>query len=98
MLLILTYVLVGIIQDFVLTLNWRYIAENRPVASAISAFGSSFIGLIVLYNILTRLNSHRSILAILAYTVGISIGTYLALKSEKFINRLGSSRKTKRIP
>jgi len=36
--------------------------------------------MVVLYNILNELDSQRSILAILIYSVGIATGTYLAMK------------------
>ncbi len=94
--ILVVYFCVGVVQDFILTLNWRYIAENRPFASAISAFLSSTVSLLVLYNILTAIKNDRSIFAIIAYTSGIGLGTYLALKSEKTMNHWHIS-KTKKV-
>lgn len=87
------YFLVGVIQDIILTLNWRYISENRATASAISAFMSAFISLIVLYNIITTLTNGRNFLAIIVYASGIGVGTYIAIRSEKLVNKFTTRKK-----
>ena len=70
----------GILQDFLLTLNWRYIAKNRVLPASMLSFLVTIVTMTVLYNILTRLDSQRSILAIFIYALGIGTGTYLGMK------------------
>ena len=74
------YFVVGIVQDFFLTLNWRFIAKGRAIAASIMSFLVTVVTMLVLYNILTRLDSERSLLAILIYALGIATGTFLGMK------------------
>jgi len=74
------YFLAGILQDFILTLNLRFIAKDKVIPAAISSFIVTVITLLVIYNILTQLEARRGIIAILAYALGIGIGTFLAMK------------------
>jgi len=46
------------------------------------------ISLGVFYDILTRLDTERSILAITVYSLGIAVGTFIAMKS-----KFGKSKK-----
>ena len=74
------YFLAGIVQDFLTTLNWRFIAkENMPLA-VLPSFLSTVVWFLVLYNILTRLDGERSLLAIIVYAAGIGIGTFFGMK------------------
>lgn len=76
----LIYFIAGIIQDFVLTLNWRYVAKDKTLPAVIFSFLAVVISLLVLYNILTQLDEKRTIPAILIYALGVSTGTYLGMK------------------
>lgn len=87
------YFLVGVIQDIILTLNWRYISEDRALASAISAFLSALISLIVLYNIIFTIADGKNFLAVLVYAAGIGTGTYIAIRSEKTLNKITNRKK-----
>ena len=70
----------GILQDFLLTLNWRYIAKNRVLPASTLSFLVTIVSMTVLYNILSRLDSERSIWAIIVYALGIGTGTFLGMK------------------
>jgi uncharacterized protein YebE (UPF0316 family) len=78
--LYLLYFVAGIIQDFVATLNIRYINKDRTTLAAFTSFLSTVITFIVIYDILTRLGTDRSLAAILVYAVGIATGTIFAMK------------------
>ncbi|MBI4708992.1 MAG: hypothetical protein HY764_02175 [Candidatus Portnoybacteria bacterium] len=79
-LFLIVYFLVGVIQDFLLTLNWRYVAKEKPLGATFFSFSTSVIGMVIFYNIVTRLDSDRSIIAIIVYSFGIAAGTFLAMK------------------
>lgn len=74
------YFLVGVVQDFLTTLNWRYVAKDKVLPAMIFSFLTTTVGMIVLYNIITQLDPNRSILAIIIYSLGITAGTFLAMK------------------
>ena len=76
----LAYFFAGVLQDFLATLNVRYIAKNKILAGMISSFLMTIVGLLVLYNILTSLDSESSLIAIIVYALGITLGTLLAMK------------------
>jgi uncharacterized protein YebE (UPF0316 family) len=76
----LVYFLAGVLQDFLGTLNMRYIAKNKIFWSVITSFLVTVVSLIVLYNILTSLDAQRSIIAIIVYALGIASGTFFAMK------------------
>ena len=44
------------------------------------SFLTTAVGMIVLYNIITQLDPNRSILAIIIYSLGITTGTFFAMK------------------
>jgi len=77
---LIIYFLAGVVQDFLLTLNWRFIAKEKTIPAATFSFLVTVISLLVLYNILTRLDSQRSIIAIIVYALGIATGTILGMK------------------
>jgi len=76
----LIYFLVGVVQDFLTTLNWRYVAKDKVLPAMLFSFLTTAVGMLVLYNIITQLDPNRSILAILVYSLGITVGTFLAMK------------------
>lgn len=77
---LLIYFVVGIIQDFLLTLNWRYVAKERPFPAVIFSFLTTIVSMVVFYNILTQLDSERSIMAMIVYSLGIGVGTYVGMR------------------
>jgi hypothetical protein len=77
---LIIYFFAGVLQDFLATINVRYIAKNKILAAIFTSFLVTVVGLLVLYNILTNLDSQRSIIAIIVYALGIAVGTFLAMK------------------
>jgi uncharacterized protein YebE (UPF0316 family) len=76
------YFLAGVLQDFLLTLNWRFIAKEKAVPAAVLSFAVTVVTMLVLYNILTQLDRQRSITAIIVYALGIGLGTILGIKTK----------------
>ena len=79
---LIIYFLAGVLQDFLLTLNWRFIAKEKAIPAAIFSFAVTVVTMLVLYNILTQLDRQRSITAIIAYALGIGLGTILGIKTK----------------
>lgn len=77
---LIVYFFAGIIQDFIITLNWRFIDKDKIYLAMTTSFLSVVIYLSVLYTIMTRLDSSRSVEAILAFALGVSLGTFIAMK------------------
>jgi uncharacterized protein YebE (UPF0316 family) len=77
---LLIFFIAGIIQDFVVTLNWRYIAKEKVALASLFSFLTTVITLGVLYSILTKLDETRSISAIMIYAIGVATGTLIAMK------------------
>ena len=74
------YFLAGILEDFLFTLNLRYVTEKRVVHAVVASFFVTVVGLLVFYDILTRLDEQRSIVGIVMYALGIAVGTFLGMK------------------
>ena len=74
------YFFAGILQDFLVTLDWRYIAKGKIRLAVLFSFLCTTVNLLVIYNILSHLDAQRSTLAILIYAAGVSCGTFLAMK------------------
>jgi hypothetical protein len=79
-LMFIIYFFAGVLQDFLTTLNWRYVAEKKVWPAVIFSFSTTAVGMIILYNIITQLDPNKSILAIIIYCFGIAVGTFLAMK------------------
>lgn len=77
---ILLYFLAGILQDFLITLNWRYIAKHKVVPSVILSFLVTIVTMLILANILSKLDSQEGVVAIITYSAGVAAGTFLAMK------------------
>jgi len=75
------YFLAGVLQDFLLTLNWRFIAKERIMPASILSFITTIVSMFVLYTIITQLDRERSVIAILVYASGIAVGTILGMKT-----------------
>lgn len=79
---LLLFFVAGVLQDFLVTLNWRYVTKEKVFLASLFSFFSTVVAMTVLYTILTELDSSRSILAIVVYSLGIAIGTWLAMKTK----------------
>ncbi len=77
---LIVYFFAGVLQDFLFTLNLRYVAKSKVFFAVLTSFLVTVVSLLVLYNILTNLDSQRSIIAIMVYALGIAAGTFLAMK------------------
>lgn len=82
---LLAYFVAGVLQDFLVTINQRYVIKDRVIAAMITSFAITIVSLIVLYNIVSSLDPQQSIPAIVVYALGIAVGTFLAMKLK--INR-----------
>ncbi|MFA5743083.1 MAG: DUF5698 domain-containing protein [Candidatus Paceibacterota bacterium] len=74
------YFLAGVLQDFLLTLNWRFVASEKIIPASFFSFVVTVVSMIVLYNILTDLDGQNSVLAIVVYSFGIATGTFFGMK------------------
>ena len=82
MIWILIYVLVGILEDFLGTLCLRFVIHERTALAVGTTFVITIISLLVFYSIFVKLNTQtgQGIADIVAYSIGIAIGTYLGMK------------------
>ena len=74
------YFVVGVIQDFFFTMNSKYIAREKVLSAVVFSFLTILMSMLVLYNILRDIDSERSMVAIVVYSCGIAVGTYVAMK------------------
>ena len=79
-LLLIIYFLAGILQDFLFTINLRYVTKDKVFLAVVSSFFTVVVSMLVLYNIVTQLGDQRGVLAIVIYAAGIGTGTFLAMK------------------
>lgn len=77
---LIVYYFAGVLQDFLFTVNLRYVAKNKVFLAVLTSFLVTVVNLVVLYNILTQLDKDRTFIAILIYALGITTGTFLAMK------------------
>ncbi len=78
-----TYYLVGVVQDFFLTLNFRYVAKGKIVPAVIFSFLVTMMSMLVFYRIFTELNDHRSFIVVVCYAAGVATGTMLGMHAER---------------
>ncbi len=76
----LLYFFAGLLQDFLWTLNVRFIVKSRLVLAGSSSVLATLVTMVVLYSILTRIEDERSIIAIVIYALGVGAGTVFAMK------------------
>ncbi len=79
-LIFLIYFLAGVLQDFLFTMNLRYVAKNKVFLSVLVSFLVTIVNLIALYNIITQLDPNKTLSTIIVYALGIATGTFLAMK------------------
>lgn len=77
---LIIYFLAGIIQDFLVTLNWRYVSTDKVVPAVTFSFLATIVSFTVLYDIVTKLDPKNSLLAIVTYSLGVGVGTLLGMK------------------
>lgn len=74
------YFFAGVLQDFLLTLNWRFVANEKIIPASFFSFIVTIVSMVALYGILSDLGGQNSILAIVVYSLGIATGTFLGMK------------------
>ncbi len=74
------YFLAGILQDFLFTLNLRYVSQNNIVPAMFFSFTTSVVGFTVFYKIVTDLSPDKGLVAIIVYSLGIAAGTFIGMK------------------
>lgn len=79
---LILYFLAGVIQDFLLTMNWRFVSKEKAIPAAIYSFAVTIVSMLVLYNIITKLDREHSIIAILIYALGVGTGTVIGIKTK----------------
>jgi len=77
---LIIYFVVGVVQDFFFTLNSRYVAKDKIIPAVIFSMLTVLMSMLVLYNILSELDPEKGIVAIIVYSLGIAMGTFLAMK------------------
>jgi len=79
-LLFIIYFLAGVLQDFLFTVNLRYVAKDKIFMSVATSFLTVVVSMLALYNIVTQLDPANGVPAIIIYCLGVASGTYLAMK------------------
>jgi len=74
------YFFAGVLQDFLLTLNWRFVANEKIIPASFFSFIVTIVSMVALYGILSDLGGQNSVLAIVVYSSGIATGTFLGMK------------------
>jgi len=77
------YFIVGVVQDFFFTMNLKYVAREKVLAAVVFSFLAVSMSMLVLYNIINDLDPQKSILAIVVYSCGIAVGTFIAMKTHR---------------
>ena len=79
---LIIYLIVGMIEDFLGTMTLRMVVKERIWLSTIFTFFINVIGMVVFYSIFVRLTNEteEGIISILVYSIGIAMGTFIAMK------------------
>lgn len=77
---LILYFFAGLLQDFLVTLNMRFITHKKTLLAVVSSFFATMVGFLVLYDIFIKLDDQRSFLAILIYSLGVAVGTLFGMK------------------
>ncbi len=88
------FYLIGVMQDFLLTLNWRFVAHGKVAAAAFFSFFNTIMSVLILYSIISQLHDAQSVPLIIFYAGGIATGTTLAMKAEEKVHK--KKKKAKR--
>lgn len=76
--------LIGIIELFLSRIDFKLTQKNRRVASSISTLINIYIWFFIGRNMFTNINA--GFLYITSYAIGCSLGCYLGMKCEPFID------------
>ena len=84
---LILYFVAGIAQDFLFTLSLRFVNTGKAFRASVCSFIETVVTLLVLYDILKRLDNEKSYAAIASYAFGIGVGTFFAMKFKIGINK-----------
>lgn len=77
---LLIFFLAGIFQDILFTLNIRFVSKDRIWPAVFTSFAVTMVSMLALYTILAKLDAQRSLPAIIMYSLGITCGTFIAMR------------------
>lgn len=77
-----SYFLAGLVIAAISTFNVKMIGKGNATAATIGSFGSTFIGMSVVVTLAQEMSKY-GLYGILAYCVGVSIGTYFIVMDKK---------------
>ena len=80
---LLIFYLVGLFQEFLAALYLRFLTKGKTIPAVALSFTITLIGLLVIFNILTRLETQKGTIAIIVFALGVATGTFLAMKVKK---------------
>lgn len=74
------YLGAGILLAFFSTVQIRLVAQCKKLRASILTFFLQLVNLFVLAGIITQINAGKSFAGVIIYALGISAGTYVALR------------------
>lgn len=77
---LILYFFAGATQNFLFILNMRFVQRGRAFSASIFSFLVSMLSVWVLYDIITRINQSQGIIAIVIYSFGFAVGSFVAMK------------------
>ena len=81
---LIVYLAAGIILAYFSTVQIRLVAGSKIWRASFLTFFLQVVNLFVLANIIAEINSKRSVISVLVYAFGISVGTFIALHYKHF--------------
>lgn len=94
---LLLFFLAGVVLDFFFTMNLKFVSKGKTPYATVCSFVIVLIDRVVNYGTIKGLDAEKSILAIIAYALGVATGTYLAMKfPAKAKQKRQRSRRTRR--
>ena len=77
---LLMYFAVGIVLDVLLTLNWRFVNQEKAVLAGLFSFVVTLASMTVFYGIMQNLDPKTGLPRIVAYALGVAVGTFVGIK------------------
>lgn len=70
----------GVLLAFFSTVQIRLVAQCKKLRATVLTFFLQLVNLFVLAGIITQINAGKSLVGVIIYALGISAGTYVALR------------------
>ena len=74
------YFFAGAAQNFLFILNMRFVHRERVLFASVFSFLVSMLSVWVLYDIITRIGQSRGVIAIVIYSFGFAVGSFMAMR------------------